>query len=114
MTYRLDDNTRAMIVHGTARATEAFTEAGARDITTQDLIADAGFHLMGTACMGADSAHSVTDAQSRTHTVPNLLVLDGSVFTTAGAVNPTSTIQALALRAADLLVRDRADIKVAS
>ena len=40
-----------------------------------------GFILLGTACMGADSAHSVTDAQSRTHTVPNLLVLDGSVFT---------------------------------
>ena len=42
-----------MIVHGTARATEAFTdEAGARDITTQDLIADAGFHLTGHGLHG--------------------------------------------------------------
>ena len=68
---------------------------------------------MGTACMGADPASSVTDANSRTHSVPNLLILDGSVFTTAAALNPTSTIQALALRASDALIRDRANIQVA-
>jgi choline dehydrogenase-like flavoprotein len=113
MTYALDDNTRKMITHGINRATEAFTEAGATDITAQSLVADAGFHLMGTACMGADPASSVTDANSRTHSVPNLLILDGSVFTTAAALNPTSTIQALALRASDALIRDRANIQVA-
>jgi choline dehydrogenase-like flavoprotein len=114
MTYSLDDNTRAMIAHGTARATQAFVEAGAADITTQDLIADAGFHLLGTACMGADPSSSVTGSDSRAHAVPNLVILDGSVFTTAGAVNPTSTIQALALRAADLLIRDQSELQVAS
>jgi len=112
--YSLDDNTKKMIAHGIDRATEAFNVAGAADIATQSLVADAGFHLLGTACMGADQATSVTDSNSRTHSVPNLLILDGSVFTTAAALNPTSTIQALALRAADALTRDRAEIKVAS
>ncbi len=110
MTYSLDDNTRAMIRHGIARASEAFAQAGAEDITAQDLVSGAGFHLMGTACMGADPGASVVDANHRAHTVPNLMVLDGSVFTTAAALNPTSTIQALALRAADALIRDRASM----
>jgi choline dehydrogenase-like flavoprotein len=114
MTYSLDDNTKNMIAHGIERAAEAFVEAGAADITPQSLVADAGFHLLGTACMGADPTSSVTDKNSRTHSVPNLLILDGSVFTTAGALNPTSTIQALALRASDLLIRDRKEMKVAS
>ena len=114
ITYSLDDNTKRMIAHGIDSATHAFTEAGAADITAQSLVADAGFHLLGTACMGSDPDASVTDANSRAHAVPNLLILDGAVFTTAAALNPTSTIQALALRAADALVRDRAEMQVAS
>lgn len=114
MIYSLDDNTRAMIAHGIASATRAFEEAGAIETIAQPLVADAGFHLLGTACMGADPGTSVVDAASRAHAVPNLVILDGSVFTTAAALNPTSTIQALALRAADLLLRDRARIGVAA
>jgi choline dehydrogenase-like flavoprotein len=114
MTYSLDDNTRAMIAQGIARATEAFAEAGAIATTPQPLIANAGFHLLGTACMGADPETSVVDADCRAHAVPNLVILDGSVFTTAAAVNPTSTIQALALRAAAHVVRDRARIGIAA
>jgi choline dehydrogenase-like flavoprotein len=113
MVYRLDNNTRVMIEHGIARATEAFQEAGATDVTAQRLLVHAGFHLLGTASMGEPGA-SVVDARSRAHEVPNLVILDGSVFTTAAALNPTSTIQALALRAADLVVRDRRDIPVSA
>ena len=36
-----------------------------------------------------------------THDVKNLFVVDGSVFVTSGGVNPTSTIQAIALYIAD-------------
>lgn len=114
MTYSLDQNTKDMIKHGIKNATIAFREAGAVDIRPEPLVVNAGFHLLGTACMGSDSDSSVVDANSRAHTVPNLLLLDGSVFTTAAALNPTSTIQALALRAADNLVRDRRSIGVAS
>ncbi len=114
MTYSLDDNTRKMIAHGIASASRAFAEAGAVEVVSQDLLVHAGFHLLGTACMGADPGTSVVDATSRAHLVPNLLVLDGSVFTTAAALNPTSTLQALALCAADCLIRDRASIGVAA
>lgn len=114
MTYRVDANARAMIAHGIARAREAFAEAGAVETVAQDLLVQAGFHLLGTARMGADPATSVVDPAGRTHACPNLVILDGSVFVTAAALNPTSTIQALALRAADLLIRDRRQIAVAA
>jgi len=60
-----------------------------------------GWHLLGTARMGSDPKTSVTDASGRCHAVPNLLVADGSLFPTVGAVNPGATIGALALKLAD-------------
>jgi choline dehydrogenase-like flavoprotein len=114
MTCRVDANAWAMIEHGRARATAAFREAGAVETVAQRLLVHAGFHLLGTARMGDDPATSVVNAASRAHACPNLLVLDGSVFVIAAALNPTSTIQALALRAADLLVRDRRQAEVAA
>jgi len=65
-----------------------------------------GWHLLGTARMGSDPATSVTDGKGRCHDVPNLLVADGSLFTTVGAVNPGSTIGALGLKIAEDLVRE--------
>ena len=56
---------------------------------------------MGTARMGGDPKNSVVNAWHQAHDVPNLFVVDGSSFTTGAAVNPTSTIGALALRCAD-------------
>ncbi|MBI1983307.1 MAG: choline dehydrogenase, partial [Acidobacteria bacterium] len=79
------------------RALEA---AGAVEILDSGLIAP-GFHLMGTARMGSDPRNSVVNAWNRAHDVKNLFVVDGSSFTTCAAVNPTSTIGALALRCAD-------------
>lgn len=108
--YRLADNTRAMIAHGLDRARAAFAAAGAVQVQTQDLVAYAGFHLLGTACMGADRETSVVDSECRAHDIANLLVIDGSVFVTAAALNPTPTIQAIALRAADRLLARRRDI----
>jgi choline dehydrogenase-like flavoprotein len=35
--------------------------------------------------------------------VRNVFIVDGSIFVTAGGVNPTSTIQALALYIADTM-----------
>ena len=70
-----------------------------------------GWHLMGTARMGDDPERSVVDANCQAHDADNLFVIDGSVFVTSGAVNPTPTIQAIALRAADYIVRERIDLK---
>ena len=101
--YRVSENSRRMLDHGILRATEVLREAGAQDVFVNPLASAAGFHFLGTARMGNDPKTSVTDAECRAHEMPNLVVPDGSVFVTAGAVNPTSTIQAIALRAADAL-----------
>jgi choline dehydrogenase-like flavoprotein len=54
--------------------------------------------------MGDDPATSVVDRQLVHHRVRNLLVLGGSVFPTISPSNPTLTICALSLRAADTLL----------
>jgi choline dehydrogenase-like flavoprotein len=58
---------------------------------------------MGTARMGLDPATSVVNEWGRSHDVRNLFIIDGSVFVTSAGVNPTSTIQALALYVADAI-----------
>ncbi len=70
--------------------------------------ADTGpaYHHMGTTRMGADPAESVVNPRLRTHDLPNLAVASSSVFPTAGSMNPTLTIAALALKAADHLNAD--------
>jgi choline dehydrogenase-like flavoprotein len=72
-----------------------------------------GWHLLGTARMGSDPATSVTDPYGRLHDVPNVYVVDGSVFPTSGAVNPTSTIVALALPATEQLIAERRNQRAA-
>jgi len=58
-------------------------------------------HHMGTTRMGTDPAESVVNPRLRTHDVSNLTVASSSVFPSAGSMNPTLTIAALALKAAD-------------
>jgi choline dehydrogenase-like flavoprotein len=101
--YRLDANARAMLDHGIARAEQALREAGAAQVMVNPLVAAAGFHFLGTTRMGHNARGSVVDAACRLHDAPEIAVVDGGVFVTAGAVNPTPTIQAIALRAAGLL-----------
>lgn len=99
--YKVDDNARRILDYGIERNGEVLREAGATELIVHKLVRGAGFHLLGTTRMGADAATSVVDADCRAWDAPNLLVIDGGVFPTVGAVNPTSTIQAVALRAAD-------------
>ena len=58
------------------------------------------FHHMGTTRMGTDPDESVVRPDLRTHDVGNLHVASSSVFPTGGAMNPTLTIAALALKCA--------------
>ena len=106
VTYTLSDNSRKMMDHGVARAKEVLKASGAKQILVDPLTGPAGWHLMGTARMGTDPDRSVVDKGGRCHDVRNLFIIDGSIFVTAGAVNPTPTIQALALYIADSLKRN--------
>lgn len=103
--YRVSENSRRILADGIERASEVMHTAGAREILVSPLLENGGFHLMGTARMGVDPKNSVVDREGRVHGVPNLLVIDGGTFTTGGAMNPTSTIQAVALWVADHLDR---------
>ena len=94
--YTLSANTQAMMAHGIARAGEILRAAGASKIATAPALNSPG-HLLGTARMGTDPERSVVNAWGRSHDVKNLFIVDGSIWVTSGGVNPTSTIQALAL-----------------
>ena len=109
--YRMSDNTRRLLDHGIANARKALEAAGAHRTVTTPVFTGGGWHLMGTARMGEDPARSVVDANCQAHDADNLFVIDGSVFVTSGAVNPTPTIQAIALRAADYIIKQRQDLK---
>lgn len=77
-------------------------EMGATVTGTSDLSNPApGSHPMGTTRMGNDPTESVVDPELRTHDLANLSIASSSVFVTGGALNPTLTIAALSLKAAD-------------
>lgn len=65
-----------------------------------------GYHHMGTTRMSRRPQDGVVDPDLRVHDVPNLLVVGSSVFPSSSSANPTLTIVALAIRAADLLRRE--------
>jgi choline dehydrogenase-like flavoprotein len=98
--YTASENSLKLLEHGGQMARQALVTAGAIEILDSGPI-QPGYHLMGTARMGNDPARSVVNAWHQTHDVKNLFIVDGSSFTTSAGVNPTSTIGALALRAAD-------------
>jgi choline dehydrogenase-like flavoprotein len=63
--------------------------------------AKGGYHPMGGTRMGEDPEESVVDPTLQTHDLENLYISGGGVFVTGGASNPTLTIMALSLKAAD-------------
>ncbi len=109
--YRIGDNTERLLQWHAAKAAESLAEAGAREIKV--VRAPANGHFMGTTRMGNDPGASVCDRWGFTHEISNLGVLDGSLFPTSSAMNPTSTISALALRTAVRLIEHGAQYGLA-
>ncbi len=64
-------------------------------------------HQNGTCRMGTDPATSVLDIHCKTHDLDNLYVVDASCFPSCGAVNPSLTIIANALRVSEHLLQER-------
>ncbi|XUW93634.1 GMC family oxidoreductase (plasmid) [Burkholderia sp. M6-3] len=98
VTYSLCDNDRRLVKHSLDFMSLALEAAGARDVWRET---DDTCHLNGTARMGDDPATSVVNADCRSWDIDNLWICDGSVFPTVGGVNPSLTIQAIAMRTAD-------------
>jgi choline dehydrogenase-like flavoprotein len=71
---------------------------------TQDIPLSGVAHQVGTVRFGTDPATSVLDTNCKAHDVDNLYVVDGSFFPSIGAVNPSLTIIANAMRVGDHLI----------
>ena len=87
---------------------EILKESGAEEIVEEYSTYDffSASHVFGTCRMGKDPAKSVVGQDLRSYEVKNLLVTDASVFPSSGGGDaPSLTIEALSLRAADLLVK---------
>ena len=90
----------------TQKSVEILEAAGAKKVWASPVRdGRGGAHNRGTCRMGNDPKTSVVDKFHRAHDVANLFVVDGSNFVTGGRNHPTLTIQALAFRAAEHLVR---------
>ncbi|MDY6817042.1 MAG: GMC family oxidoreductase [Halobacteriales archaeon] len=100
--WRVDDTTKRTIRRAN-RIQEAVLSELDTDITWQVGPENTGpaYHHMGTTRMGTDPETSVVTPRMRTHDLTNLWIAGSSVFVTSGAMNPTLTIAALALKAAD-------------
>jgi choline dehydrogenase-like flavoprotein len=105
ITYAHSEYSQRALEWNVDRAVEAHKAAGAVEVYPIDWGPDVGWHLLGTARMGLDPSASVVDPTCRAHDVDNLFVVDGSAFVTSGCANPTSTISALAMRAADTIAQ---------
>jgi choline dehydrogenase-like flavoprotein len=80
------------------------TDKGTPNIFVREGWAGAG-HLMGTHRMGSDPATSVVDATQKAHGHPNLYLLGSGNWSSYATGNPTLTIAALALWAADTIAK---------
>jgi len=63
-------------------------------------------HECGTARMGNDPKKSVLNAFNQVHDVKNVFVTDGAAFVTQGCYEPTLTIMAISVRAADYMAEE--------
>ena len=84
-----------------AEKTEKNPRKGPYDSTTYQTT-----HLNGGAVMGTDPKTSALNRYLQHWDVPNLFVMGASAFPQNAGYNPTGTVGALALRAADA-IRDR-------
>lgn len=60
-------------------------------------------HVCGTCRFGNDPSASVLDRNNRVHDLDNLYVVDASFFPSSGAINPSLTVAANALRVANVM-----------
>ena len=112
--YETSKNSRRMLEFHTARAQESLLAAGATSVNVAPQVRETGWHLLGTTTMGDDASSSVVDGYGVSHDVPNLVVVDGSTWPTSAGMNPTATVVAMALRTADHLIANRANLEVSA
>jgi len=104
--YKVDDYTRKGMEYIQKIIKTIFTKVGTREDEWEFSDLKTGFysgsgHIMGTTRMGSEPQTSVVDAECRSHDHQNLFIAGSGVFPTSSCTNPTITLAALALRAAE-------------
>jgi choline dehydrogenase-like flavoprotein len=84
--YTISENTRRMMEHGIARASEILATAGAKNIFCSRTVLNSPGDLLGTARMGIDAGRSVVNPWGRCHDVRNRFIVDGSIWVTSGGL----------------------------
>ena len=101
ITFDQYENERRLLTFLQDRAVRLLEDMGADRMWRASLHVEAmGVHDVGGARMGADPQHSVVDGFGRLHEAPNVYVLGGATFPTHCGLNPTLTLQTLAVRTA--------------
>ena len=100
--YRVGAYSRAGLAAARGIHDRIFARLNASEVHHSDTYQGAG-HILGTTRMGDDPRRSVVDRDLRCHDHPNLFLVGGGAFPTASTANPTLTIAALALRAANVV-----------
>jgi choline dehydrogenase-like flavoprotein len=96
-----EENERKIYEAMNKASVEILQRAGGEVLSVSNFREPTFNHQLGGCRMGSDARTSVVDAFCRSHDVPNLYVVDGSVFPSSSEKNPTLTIMALAARTAD-------------
>jgi choline dehydrogenase-like flavoprotein len=121
--WRIGDDERRTIVRIAEMVSGAFGRAGLPKPILEGWVADQRLsdamiidmaHTLGTTRMSQSPSSGVVDANCRVHGVRGLYVAGGSVFPTSGHANPTLMILALAIRLADTLKAEFAQLDVAA
>ena len=102
VSYSIDDYVTNSAVHTRALYSQIAALFGGTKVTFIDSLGP-NSHIMGTTIMGSNPNDSVVGADCRTHDHANLFLATSGVMPSAGSVNCTLTIAALALRVADTL-----------
>jgi choline dehydrogenase-like flavoprotein len=88
------------------RIIDQLAEALKATVVEEDRSVDPGHysgagHVMGGCRMGEKASEAVTNADARAFDHPNLYIVGAGLLPTCGTANPTLTVAALSLRAAD-------------
>lgn len=100
--YSVDTYVQAGLEAAAAAHDDIFAALGTSEVHHAEAFNGSG-HIIGTCRMGNDPAKSVVDAELRAHDHDNLFIAGSSVFPTSATANPTLTIAALSLRAAEAI-----------
>jgi gluconate 2-dehydrogenase alpha chain len=107
ITGEFKENERKIATFAQDKMEQWYRAAGATHIVRAGVggAMGASTHTYGSTRMGDNPETNVVNRWGMSHEVPNLGILGASVMGTSGARNPTHTVQALAWRTADHVVR---------